>query len=276
MAICIPEIQGHDVLLAYPPNSEDFGFLDGDFRGPRDVFLHTAVRSALGPIEQLAFSSQQGQRGHLTETTTGTVNYSQTNTVVANKRASEAQRELISLHQENRPSIIESPNARISLEPSPHAKTVTSLTNHRTSSDSIPGLQRRSPGIDHMDVDQGPKDPTAVAHSDNSQPPLDIQLPFDLCYEFERRFGVTFQELATVAEKRLAGSFCVLSPQGLAGIEEECQAVAEFLKTHNSDKYKAIVYSNRTPEDWEKFTQAKNGVILVCVITSTIIKKRIC
>ncbi|KAE8419428.1 hypothetical protein BDV36DRAFT_137529 [Aspergillus pseudocaelatus] len=263
VAICIPEIQGHDVLLAYPPNSEDFGFLDGDFRGPRDVFLHTAVRSALGPIERLAFGSLQGQRGHLTETTTGAVNSSQINTIVANKQASEAQRELVSLNQDNRPSIIEFPNARIGLEPRPHTKTVTSLTNRRTSSDSIPGLQRRSPGIDHMGIDQGPKDPTTVANSDNRQPSLSIPLPFDLCYEFEKRFGVTFQTLATVAEKRLAGSFCVLFPQGSTGIEEECQAIVEFLKAHNSDKYKAIVYSNRTPEDWEKFTQAKNGVTLI-------------
>ncbi|OGM45684.1 Chromo domain protein Chp1p [Aspergillus bombycis] len=261
VAICIPEIQGHDVLLAYPPDSEDFGFLDGDFRGPRDIFLHTAVRSPLGPIGGLALGIQ-GQCGHLTEATTEIVNSSHTNTVFANKQASEAQRERGFLNQENGPWIIEGSNARIGLEPRPHANTATSLVNRRTSSDSIPVLQRRASGIDHMDIDQGSKDPTAAANSDKRQPPLGIQLPFDLDHEFEKRFGVTFQTLATVAEKRLAGSFCVLFPQGPGGIEE-CQAVVEFLKAHNSDKYRAIIYSNRTPEDWEKFTQAKNGVILV-------------
>ncbi|KNG87052.1 hypothetical protein ANOM_004483 [Aspergillus nomiae NRRL 13137] len=263
VAISMPEIPGHDVLLAYPPDSEDFGFLDGDFRGPGDVFLHTAVRSQLGPIERLALGNLQGQRGHLTDATTVIVNSSRTNTVFANIQASEAQREQAFLNQENGPSIIEAPNARIGLEPRPHANPATPLANRRTSSDSIPVLQRRSSGIDHMDIDQGSKDPTAAANSNKRQPSLGVQLPFDLDHEFEKRFGMTFQTLATVAEKRLAGSFCVLFPQSSGGIEEECQAVVEFLKAHNSDKHRAIIYSNRTPEDWEKFTQAKNGVILV-------------
>ncbi|KAB8273029.1 hypothetical protein BDV30DRAFT_239108 [Aspergillus minisclerotigenes] len=263
VAICIPEIQGHDVLLAYPPNSEDFGFLDGDFRGPRDIFLHTAVRSALGPIERLAFGSLQGQRGHLTEKATGTVNYSQNNTAFADKQAPEAQRELLFVNQESGPSIIEAPTARIGLESRPHTNTATSPMNRRTSSHSIQTLQRRSSGIDHMDMDQDSKDPTAAVNSDQRQPQLGMRLPFDLDYEFEKRFGVTFQTLATVAEKRLAGSFYVLFPQGSGGIEEECQAVVEFLKAHHSEKNKAIVYSSRTPEDWEKFTQAKNGVVLI-------------
>ncbi|KAE8381087.1 hypothetical protein BDV26DRAFT_106245 [Aspergillus bertholletiae] len=264
VAICIPEVRGHDVLLAYPPNSEDFGFLDGSFRGPRDVFLHTAVRSPLGSIKQLTLgSNQQGQFGHLAEDTTEAVNSSRINTAFTNKQASETQRELVFSKQQSGPSIVEGSNLRIDLEPKSHADTAT-LMNRRTSSDSSPVLQRRPSGIDHMDIDQTSDGLTAVANiSGTRQPSLGSNTPFDVDYEFEKRFGVTFQTLAIVADKRLSGSFCVLFPQGSGSIEEECQLVVEFLKTHSSDKSKVIVYSNRTPDDWEKFTQAKNGVILI-------------
>ncbi|KAE8356637.1 hypothetical protein BDV28DRAFT_144963 [Aspergillus coremiiformis] len=267
VAICIPEIKNHDVLLAYPPTSEDFGFLNGQFSGPSNVFLHTAVRSPLGPIQYVFGNQNRLKHGHLTEVNTWAVNSSQSNpTILANKQLEDLENssEQVVRNKDNEPLIVQAPNASKGLISHSGTITITPQTTKITSRDSIPTHQKIPPDTDPMDIDQSLQDPMTAASSAKTQPTLATQLAVNLVSLFEERFGMTFDTLATVAEKgRLAGSFCVLSPLGSGGIEQQCQLLVEFLKAHRTDKYKAIIYSNHTDDDWEKFTQAKSGVVLI-------------
>ncbi|KAF7588785.1 hypothetical protein BBP40_005216 [Aspergillus hancockii] len=262
--VAISLYEGRDVLLAYPPESLDFRFLNGSSKGPPDVFLYTVSRNMLGPIERLIFGNQKGQRGHRIETNTEAVNASGSNAFCANDKHSAWSRP----KEDNCHSTIQGSNTSTGQEPRSDTSTVTKPTKESNSRDSMLISQKFSIEGVPMDIDQTAGNSTTATTGDKMQPRTVAEHPPDLDVIFQNRFGVTFEELATIAEKgRLAGSFCVLFPPGSGGIQnecqQECQLLVEFLKSHSNDRYKAIIYSNRTPEDWEKFTQARNGVTLI-------------
>ncbi|KAE8388296.1 hypothetical protein BDV23DRAFT_114190 [Aspergillus alliaceus] len=262
VAIHTPAVKSHDVLLVYPPNSEDFWFLSGCFKGPPRVFLHTAVRSPFGPLQQSVLGNSKGQHGHLTGANTVTYHPSPSNTVLANKQASETLCERIYQNQDNRFPVVESPKTFTAPELDSETNTAPPQTSVSNLRDSMSTARRILPGIDSMDIDQPPM---TAASSNNMQPPPTMQA-FNLDSYFEEKFGMTFHTLVSAPKQgglSGSGSFCVLFPQEPGASEEECQLVVEFLKAQSSDRYRAIIYSNRTPEDWEKFTQAKTGVILI-------------
>jgi chromo domain-containing protein 1 len=84
----------------------------------------------------------------------------------------------------------------------------------------------------------------------------------DLDAVFSEQFGVTYDLLATVndAEKPTkAQVFYLMFPAGSEVVQEEYEVMHEFLRRHN-----AVTYSNRLPEDWERFARTiHKGVVLV-------------
>ncbi|KAF4155182.1 hypothetical protein CNMCM6069_008393 [Aspergillus lentulus] len=83
----------------------------------------------------------------------------------------------------------------------------------------------------------------------------------DLDAVFKEQFGVSYDLLATVndAEKPTkAQVFYLMFPAGSEVVQEEYEVMHEFLRRHN-----AVTYSNRLPEDWERFARTiHKGVVL--------------
>ncbi|KAF7178436.1 hypothetical protein CNMCM7691_007132 [Aspergillus felis] len=83
----------------------------------------------------------------------------------------------------------------------------------------------------------------------------------DLDAVFKEQFSVTYDLLATVndAEKPTkAQVFYLMFPAGSEVVQEEYEVMHEFLRRHN-----AVTYSNRLPEDWERFARTiHKGVVL--------------
>ncbi|KAF4184719.1 hypothetical protein CNMCM7927_007661 [Aspergillus lentulus] len=97
---------------------------------------------------------------------------------------------------------------------------------------------------------------------DVKSPPQPSENALDLDAVFKEQFGVTYDLLATVndAEKPTkAQVFYLMFPAGSEVVQEEYEVMHEFLRRHN-----AVTYSNRLPEDWERFARTiHKGVVLV-------------
>ncbi|GFF60344.1 hypothetical protein IFM61392_03492 [Aspergillus lentulus] len=96
---------------------------------------------------------------------------------------------------------------------------------------------------------------------DVKSPPQPSENALDLDAVFKEQFGVTYDLLATVndAEKPTkAQVFYLMFPAGSEVVQEEYEVMHEFLRRHN-----AVTYSNRLPEDWERFARTiHKGVVL--------------
>jgi chromo domain-containing protein 1 len=117
----------------------------------------------------------------------------------------------------------------------------------------------------------GPAFPSRLKHNasmaqsiagDVKSPSQPSENTLDLDAVFSEQFGVTYDLLATVndAEKPTkAQVFYLMFPAGSEVVQEEYEVMHEFLRRHN-----AVTYSNRLPEDWERFARTiHKGVVLV-------------
>lgn len=85
---------------------------------------------------------------------------------------------------------------------------------------------------------------------------------FDVDDYFRDVFKMTFDMLATNngVEKGRAQVFYLMCPPDNASAQDECGIMIEFLKKH-----KAVIFSSRLEEDWERFVRTINrGGVLVC------------
>ncbi|KAE8152421.1 hypothetical protein BDV25DRAFT_67492 [Aspergillus avenaceus] len=265
VAISYLNTREQDVLLGYPPDSEDFRFLDGDFQGPPHVFLHTALRNILGPIERIWFNKSKGYGENPQKEIAAPVDPSQNKAACDTEKVSELAGEpALTPARTSASRHAFKPSISTPFTPLSGANTITIQTAKRpTTQPSSRRLSMSSNG-DAMDIDQPSKVFTPANGSDKVQLPSAVEFPFDFDGFFKEKFGITFENLAKVTgDSRIAGSFCVLFPRDSEGKEEECQLLLEYLKSHNTGKHKVIIYSNRIPDDWEKFKQAKNGVALI-------------
>ncbi|KAM0110854.1 hypothetical protein ACP6JB_003424 [Aspergillus fumigatus] len=136
----------------------------------------------------------------------------------------------------------------------PQAATETSpiTSEARTAPEAAPGFPRlgRHDASMAQSIAGNVKSP--------SQPSENI---LDLDAVFKEQFGVTYDLLATVndAEKPTkAQVFYLMFPAGSEVVQEEYEVMHEFLRRHN-----AVTYSNRLPEDWERFARTiHKGVVL--------------
>jgi chromo domain-containing protein 1 len=116
----------------------------------------------------------------------------------------------------------------------------------------------------------GPEFPSRLKHNasmaqsiagDVKSPSQPSENTLDLDAVFSEQFGVTYDLLATVndAEKPTkAQVFYLMFPAGSEVVQEEYEVMHEFLRRHN-----AVTYSNRLPEDWERFARTiHKGVVL--------------
>ncbi|RHZ65679.1 putative Chromo domain protein Chp1p [Aspergillus thermomutatus] len=94
-----------------------------------------------------------------------------------------------------------------------------------------------------------------------SPPQSTIENTVDLDALFKEQFSVTYDLLATVndVEKPTkAQVFYLMFPTESEVVRQEYELMHEFLKRHN-----AVTYSNRLPEDWERFARTiHKGVVL--------------
>lgn len=84
---------------------------------------------------------------------------------------------------------------------------------------------------------------------------------FDMDVFFENVFKMTFDVLAANngPEKGFSQVFYLMCPPEDA-VQKECEVLIEFLKKH-----RAVIFSNRLEEDWERFARTINrGVVVVC------------
>ncbi|GFF34765.1 hypothetical protein IFM46972_04338 [Aspergillus udagawae] len=134
----------------------------------------------------------------------------------------------------------------------PATETSSMTSKARTAPEADPGLSSR------LKHDASMSQSIAGDVRSLSQP---SENTLDLDAVFKEQFGVTYDLLATVndAEKPTkAQVFYLMFPAGSEVVQEEYEVMHEFLRRHN-----AVTYSNRLPEDWERFARTiHKGVVL--------------
>ncbi|KAF7166924.1 hypothetical protein CNMCM6106_002539 [Aspergillus hiratsukae] len=116
-----------------------------------------------------------------------------------------------------------------------------------------------------------PGSPSTVKHDTSMTRPIadDVKSPskpsientVDLDAFFGEQFSVTYDLLASVNDAKKptkAQVFYLMFPAESEVVQQEYELMHEFLKKHN-----AVTYSNRLPEDWERFARTiQKGVVL--------------
>jgi len=99
-------------------------------------------------------------------------------------------------------------------------------------------------------------DAKMAASPDGGQSAVEI----DLDLFFREQFRITFDELATVQGKGVAGMTFLMFPTDAQG---ELALLSEYLRRHQ-----VVIFSNRVLEDWERFAKVvTEGIVLVSYIT---------
>jgi chromo domain-containing protein 1 len=253
-----------EVLLAYPPRSPDFSFLDAAPK-PEQGYLNLALRSALGPMDRLS-SSARSSRSHLTEMDKTTKSNPNEQPKVSRKIGVKPLRNFDAA-QEN---VGQSPSASPSFDtqdtgvPTPSlvqskpGARISSRTNNSTVQDTS-HFSHESKDIDNW-ATQPSTPPPAGARSDAA---------IDLDEIFRRDFGITFETLATLSSMEKAQRvemFYLWFPEESESVRNERDLIESFLKKHTT-----LLYSNRYEMDWERFVtickkNSMQGVVLVCFL----------
>jgi chromo domain-containing protein 1 len=102
----------------------------------------------------------------------------------------------------------------------------------------------------------------AIADDVKSPSKPSIENTVDLDAFFREQFGVTYDLLASVNDSKKptkAEVFYLMFPKESEVVQQEYELMYEYLKRH-----KAVTYSSRLPEDWERFARTiQKGVVLV-------------
>ncbi|RWQ91849.1 hypothetical protein C8Q69DRAFT_408795 [Paecilomyces variotii] len=145
--------------------------------------------------------------------------------------------------------------------PLPPISELRRLPTIKTSTASQPVLPTEGPTSVTVDTPSGP-----VTMREDPQFNKDTEMKdsvmtdnsIDLDAIFSSQYSISFRELASVngsKSKTPAQVFYVWYPDSA---EAEYQVLVEFLKRH-----KVVIYSNRLPEDWERFARTvSHGVVM--------------
>ncbi|KAL4782509.1 hypothetical protein BJX76DRAFT_332418 [Aspergillus varians] len=244
----------NEVLLAYPPRSPNFSFLDA---GPEKGYLNLTLRNPLGPIDRLR-PSAKSNHPHLEEVNNTfksahvEPNIVSAPGVVKLSRSFDAAKENIGQFSTASPTL-DSPDEHIHSPsfPSPIIRVPTDK----------PLVQRAiHPSTEPMDLGARP---TQASTPSNVGSNFGAALNLDELFSSE--FGITFAKLATIGgtdKPQRAEMVFVWFPEDSELIRAEKELMMAFLKNHTT-----LLYSNSVGVDWERFvTMVKKntmqGVVL--------------
>ena len=243
LAISYPEdpTDTRNVLLAFSPFSEDFAFLHDNKTFPPDTFLHLSARNMLPRMENPSLMSRVSQP-------------SIPALVVPVRKESPRRDHLAS---EELPTPIEQKMDQRQLG------TAAIHPTHPSDEDTPidMGDDQVHPDALHETENQEPA-PTAQPLVPHEPQELSVA-NFDMDAFFKNVFNMTFDVLAANngPERGCAQVFYLMCPPEDA-VQKECEVLIQFLKKH-----RAVIFSNRLEEDWERFARTINrGVVVVCYI----------
>ncbi|KAL4916091.1 hypothetical protein BDW62DRAFT_203094 [Aspergillus aurantiobrunneus] len=236
-----------EVLLAYPPRSRDFNFLDADPSGPEQGYLNLTLRSALGPLDRLR-SNAEKVRPHLAEANNLAKNVHFEPTKVNGSSGVKPSRNL-DVAQDT----IGQFSAASTLSPPDTAIYTPSTSLESTDKTIVQGpihLPTEPMNLDHR--------PSQVPTPSHTRAICDTAL--DLDNLFRTKFGITFEGLSTLGgsdKPQRAEMFYVWFPGDSELIRNEKELCMRFLKQHTP-----LLYSNSDASDWEKFvTMVKKNIM---------------
>lgn len=150
--LAIARINNNEALLAYPPRSRDFDFLDNHVHEPRG-YLNLTLRTSLGPIDRL-WSTRNSQSQPRRVNNTLKENYAELGGVNAPSDPKPSQKSIVAQESDSQPA-----SSRPTLKPLDTA-LLTPASSSRTSathiSDPGPTLPRKNNLSDTMDLDPRP------------------------------------------------------------------------------------------------------------------------
>ncbi|KAL3476793.1 hypothetical protein BJX99DRAFT_136865 [Aspergillus californicus] len=245
-----------EVLLAYPPGSPSFNFLDDN--GTVNGYLNIALRTSLGPLDGLNLRPRH-PGSHLTELNNTTPS-GQSNTSKVTRPSGVKVLGNFEVAQEN---VLPSPTASfrtgmldavVPIRPPVPSKPSSQLANS-------PLQEAVSLPIEPMDPDirrpQGP-----APHHNGTE--LDLKTS-DIDSYFRNQLGITFEALATQGGTEKSQRKVIVYiwfPEVSENVTQERDLIFKFLKPKTK-----LLYSNRVEEDWERFVMTcseanMQGVIL--------------
>ncbi|KAL4960303.1 putative Chromo domain protein Chp1p [Aspergillus stella-maris] len=270
--VAIARINSHEVLLAYPPRSPVFSFLDDDPYKVEQGYLNLTLRGALRSIKRLRTAENAEanyyQPAIVSAVESGHPEPAGVNTADPLRGFNVAQESAEQFSAST--STLDHPDTAV------HATSsfVDSPKTLFASDESI--VHRTSPpSTDLMDVDNAPSQrPTnkdvlhqkkvlAADTMDLDKPPTQTSTPvdvgpkpdtvLDLDEHFAIKLGFTFEKLSSINtpdKPRRAELFYVWFPEDFKG---ERELVMMFLKKHTP-----ALYSNSVDSDWDRFTFTVN------------------
>ncbi|KAI9038353.1 putative Chromo domain protein Chp1p [Aspergillus affinis] len=261
LAVSIPDLGFQNVLLAYPPDSRDFSFLQNNFNRRPESCLYFTARSHLNPIELGLLDGRTKKNQAFTRIQPRLSIHSPVNETPSSTNA-----------QGKTPNHCNAKVPEAPALPLPHRSRLVGVEPHETQGAShvnpilSPSFDKFSDSFgEPMALDYphpppiGPASPVPSSDHEPSLPGTGQDAAdFDLNIFFQKQYGVTFSML--LDSKQTAG-FYVMYP-GLSGnadqqCDEQCEILMAFLQKHTSQ-----TYSSRQSKDWETFTLMERGVAL--------------
>jgi hypothetical protein len=213
-----------------------FGFLDCHSHVPDGVALRVAVRHKFSTFD--CTSPTNVSRRQLPGTDISTLSCSD----------SPEKPKSIKAQHPSRPSHPQLPGTRESLERVSNTMDLSKDISTLSCSNS----PKKPKSIKAQHPSTSSSDAKTAASPDGGQSAVEI----DLNLIFREQFRITFDELATVQGKGIAGMAFLMFPVDAQG---ELMLLSELFRRHQ-----VVIFSNRLSEDWERFVKVvKEGIVLV-------------
>ncbi|KAL4943859.1 hypothetical protein BDV06DRAFT_126256 [Aspergillus oleicola] len=273
--IAIARINSYEVLLAYPPHSPAFSFLDDDPHQVEQGYLNLTLRSALGSMKRLE-SAEKAELNYRPSAEVNDINKSG-HLELARVHALNSAEPLrdVNVAQGNTGQFSTSfPTLDLSNTAIHAPSTFVGSPMTQNTSDKSLVHQKSPPPTDPMDLDDRPAhNPSikAIVPQKSTDPMnLDTPLPqpsvpapvgpnpdkvLTLDEHFSTELGITFDKLATINtsdKPRRAEMFFVWFSEDF---KNERELFMRFLKKHTPA---GALYSNSDASDWDRFTFTVN------------------
>ncbi|KAL2868736.1 putative Chromo domain protein Chp1p [Aspergillus lucknowensis] len=249
-----------DVLLAYPPSSPHFGFLDAVSDGSSERYLNIALRSSLGSLDKLNVVDKSSSGARSSHSQSTEVNNTAKNGSFDSTRVTKPLGNPSVTHD----SVRQLPPALPRLDTrqtsssvaSPISSTPFSQASAQTSNSITQGSSYFS--SEPMDLDVQDRHAQAMGHG----PPPNAAV--DLDDVFHKTFGITFDKLATINstdKPQRAEMFYIWFSEDSELVRTERDLMESFLKKRTD-----MLYTSRVEGDWEKFVATSKKTNMPCAI----------
>ncbi|KAA8643646.1 putative Chromo domain protein Chp1p [Aspergillus tanneri] len=267
LAVSFPEREPQNILLAYPPDSADFSFLQDNLRRRSDVFLYLSVRSAFKPHLRPSFYPQRKQWTNTNTSARPPLSSASLERIDVRNRVERFRTTQDGANDHDDTISVEVPNPPFPQEQTSHNQsTIETERNEAQEAShiegpSLPTAENASVDIgEPMDLDQPAQLPltTSGPTNEESTPPGLSASDFDLDAWFDVQYGVTFETL--LDSKKTAG-FYVMYPGDSGNPDKQCNEQCEILMVF-LQKHTTQTYSSHQPKDWETLILMERGVAL--------------